>query len=75
MTVKVKNKKKSEKEKPVAILGRPLIDVCPCGTKVAPWDRQDVVYNEEKSVFHRVCKDCIKDGCHFDSKTFGSDAA
>lgn len=66
MAVKVKNKKKSGSKKPTTIMGKELVSACPCGVTVEPWDRQDIVYNEEKDVFHRVCKECIEGGCHFD---------
>lgn len=49
------------------LFGKELIDKCPCGERVDPGDRQDIVFDPAENVWKRVCMKCINSGAVFDT--------
>lgn len=50
---------------PVKFMGFEVVDECPCGAKVEPFDRQELVLDYKTEKWYRMCESCINRGCEF----------
>jgi hypothetical protein len=58
-------KKNDKKKEPATLFRYDIIDECPCGEAVKPYERHQLVFCVKNEVWYRACASCLNKGKTF----------